>query len=222
MRVSMCLQIPLQDPNLQGYRDRLQTDVPRLIREGRLSVSYPMTVHGPAQEVLFDRESSLFPTQNEQDAWHLMTTIEIDLNFYRVPRTSSDIRRQGYLESDLRIDLTERGMKDPPSRRAKVRYDIKTQKLLLCCSYDASEYRLSSTGRIVAVPDLAGVQVIITFKDIRYGRGSVNPRSKLEVESLYLSMSGGQHIQIRGGDLQKYEDRGGWPHYAYMLPGAKD
>lgn len=225
LRVSFCLQIPLQHTKLQDYRERLERDVPKLIQEGRVVVSTPMTDRGPVKEVPFNFESPLFPNQSESLALDLLSMLVLELNFYRAPRAETDRPGRG----DLWIQLTDRYLKpplEPAYRRAHFRYNIQARELLLCTGYDVtSEYPQTSTGKIVAVPDLANSQLSIAFVNV-YSRAAASDlldvRQGLEFDSLALAMSGGRGFQIRRQDLKKYENRSGLPTYVYTFPAVLD
>jgi len=121
-----------------------------------------------------------------------------------------------YIELDEKRYVKDQASRQPPWYL----YDIPARRLRLCRSYDvSSDYPQTSTGKIVAIPDLANSRLVVAFIS-SYSRASPpdlsDVRDQFEFDYLFLGMSG-REFRIRGQLLEKYQTRGRM-RYAYTFP----
>jgi hypothetical protein len=85
-----------------------------------------------------------------------------------------------------------------------------------------------STGRIRAVPDLAGSQLLVRLEGWGRTRGRAvdtilgEIRRRFELDWLTIRFPGDREFTLRGNEMKKYQAFGGDPVYVYIFPKTPD
>ena len=167
------LGLPLDDQPLQDYKDRLNSGIEEVLklppqrqdeqREKGLSVGRVRTVDGVdvPDRVSISESSDLFPNRENESLARAVIKVEIvELSFYRVPIVASDFHPFHHGRAN---DPDVRGMCfDREAFTIEKSLQSQTVNLMGGCELERKRWE-NNSGKIVAIPDLAGSQLFIAF-----------------------------------------------------------
>jgi hypothetical protein len=103
-------------------------------------------------------------------------------------------------------------------------YNLQTGSLEFCV-FGISKFPQSSSGKIVAIPDLSGSQLFVMFQATSLAAMSeaqrldlFDVRNKFEFSFLNLTVTAGRQFRIDGRELKRTALDTGSPLYAYTFP----
>ncbi len=173
-----------------------------------------------AKGILFGLKSPLFPRETSESPARHLTRTRIQVAIYKDHIDPTRFEAMWTASSDP-VDLRFSVDSIAPT----LTYEMANHSLILYLSGAADRRPDTSKGTIVAVPDLAGAQMILSLVPGSLSRREVESvprltegRYALELRSFLLRF-GDRSIALRsGGKVELHTSADGFPVWSYILP----
>lgn len=226
VRVSYSFRVPLDDPSLASYRERLLKGVRDLAADYLKNphidpLAYVMIPDktGGVEVVRITPKSPLFPQPQETVAFYLIRYSGVNMSFYRSPSPVSafsekDPSRRPH--PDLEWEVGTSKSEDPASEAMALEYDFRSGTLDIVVS-SMPVFIRNSDGSIISTIDLSGSQLVageggrtLPWQGPQVGISAVMKevfRIRTRLELSYLSI----HVEDRCFCLVSDEAEGAHP-----------
>jgi hypothetical protein len=242
--ISFALSISLDNPQLAGYRERLDKEVEAIIAactgvEG-VCVQPPLGIlvkaDGKPSVIGIHAESPLLPnSETESVAASLLSFHGIALSFYKDPTSSQAYRPYSFDNADLTFLAQCRGEElvmlgrhcQGGNGKVEVSYLLDKKQLWLTADkLPSNSDEWISNGRILALPDLRGVRMIVHLLPaptlaLAGSRGSAAAQAHHEIMGVFLAIAGHTFAFERDA-LKRQMDAEYGPYYVYTFPKRED
>jgi hypothetical protein len=238
VRFSFWTSVPMNDPHLQSYRNRLNGGIknllPRLSLGGQAidGVFVSQGEDNRPVKITISPGSTLLPDRGrELLAYTVLNYAEIELSFYQAPikpREFSDPLGKRRYEADLQMSITSSIQARGVDGGHQVEYDLRNGQVRIDAFRVPSDPQFwKSNGKIVGVPDLLSSQVVIRLPSVMVsGDQSADQflkaiRTKFELDTLVLNLSDGREFWLRATEFKRYVDHNGFPFYMARISEGK-
>ena len=168
MILEASVEIPLDDESLKDYRSRLDEGVEKFKKAGKSSLENGaleafMNENSGVRTLIgltISANASLFPKRdNERVAWKVFAEFGIEADLYKNPIALD--RSSGRQDEDLHFRA------NTDTSKMTLEYQLQEQRILIHSKkmVVTNEDDFRPTNKILSLPDLAGSQMFITFKD---------------------------------------------------------
>ena len=238
VRLAYSISVPTDHIRVKDYVARFQNELlkvlPILNKEQRLAgiVGGALDAGRNYTAFSFDKSSTLAPIRNEEKlAYAILAYAEVELQFYLHqfdPKNHPDIGGDLTNRPDLKLSVTSGLDPSGVSGAHSVDYAISSKQFQLqAFSVKSDPAYWESNGSIVGIPDLQGCQMFIRLpSSIVSGDDAIDKyipeiRKRFALESLTISVAGGQEFWFRRDSLTRHTDMRGFPLYEIKLDDLK-
>jgi hypothetical protein len=236
INVSYTIQIPLTDPRLNSYRQRLTRQLDSIMtsfsnlsfdqKRSNLRTKYGVFVTSYSTDsifsVEFEKDSPLLPDKtSEALAFYVLQYGEVDYSFYNnsIKNISDTIR------PDFHFSVTSGIINDGLEGEHKISYERNNQSLYIngFLIESTSKY-WDKRGKIISIPDLAEARLIMTLLSIMVsGNDDIDKqlhevRRGFKLENSFFKMSEGRELHFRKKAIKQINKDGDLPKYLFFFP----
>lgn len=232
--VNYTIQIPLDHPYLNSYRQRLTKQLDSIItsvkslnikqKENILFNNYGIFVtHSIKDSIIsieFDQKSSLLPQKmSETLAFYTLKYAQVDYSFYY----KSDKNISTPIKPDFYFSIISSN--NDPNDRHRINYQLNNQSLYIIGAFLKSDPKFwKKTGKIISIPDLEEAELTMELLGTMVS-GDDNIDNKLleirryfKLKNSYLNLSEGRELQFRENSIKPINKDGELPKYLFIFP----
>jgi len=234
VRVRYWISVPTDHVRLKDYRVRFEKELDKVVgflNKGQRIPGITGWSADPGRNVLsfsFDSSSALAPHRaDEQLAYTILGYADLELQFYVRPIKPADHPAvTGELRSIPDLTLPVHSGLDPrgDSGEHGVEYTIGSKQFRLqAFSVKSDPAYWKSNGKIVGIPDLNGCQLFVRLPSMTgSGDDTIDKyipeiRKRFALDTLSLSIAGGQEFWFPENSFTRHVDKHGLPLYEIKL-----
>jgi hypothetical protein len=215
--ITFYITFPSNEPELAGYRRRLDKGVRALIPQLAKSEELEQGISrmsknddGTIATVAIRRDSSLFPNEDSEPlAYTLFTRVMFTICFFKNRQSLTEIDNYYTDDADLAVSLEA-------NDRVRILYNLET-KVISLSGYISKEPRGSGSGDVVSVLDLPGAQMTIE-PNIIMPWSDVKKRHLPSIDLILLRVGSRKDWFIPVDKLRRYNTKRNDLIYEYMFP----
>ena len=235
--VTFRVNIPLDDPILQGYRERLDKCVEEIIKSqqarcGAVQSSVNINQASPIDSIYIAPGAELYPNPNRGEylAYNLINYTRLEFFLFKPVREINAFTQIEKADSSFKVTRVVDSPENSGPNNVALHYEISTRTLYLFgFRIPVATVDWKTNGRVTSIPDLSGSTVVIRpmfsipLFNMEGGRNEnseilTRAAARVTLQSVTLNMARGNEFTLPVDKFKIIRDARGYPIYSIDWP----